>query len=296
MKAPTRIAFLTNLEHAHLTPDDRLVLEHLDPAILTVEPALWDDERVDWKLFDAIVVRSPWDYSIRFDRFRAWLSTIETLGIPVHNPIDLLRWNYHKFYLRDLRERGFLIPDTLFIPKGSRPSLKQIMNGRSWKAMILKPAVSAAARNTHRLDLEPHPQALLDELSADRDVLLQEFREEIRTQGEWSFIFFWNEFSHSVIKRPGNGDFRVQTYYGGSLQGAGVSDDLIAQAGAVVRSIGRPVLYARVDALDLKGRLCVMELEAFEPSLYLGAHQEAPRRFAGALGHLVDRLAKEEPR
>jgi hypothetical protein len=37
-------------------------------------------------------------------------------------------------------------------------------------------------------------------------------------QGELSFMFFNGNFSHSTLKVPKTGDFRVQSEYGGTVQ------------------------------------------------------------------------------
>ena len=61
-------------------------------------------------------------------------------------------------------------------------------------------------------------QAALDEVLTDTGALIQEFVDEIETDGEWSLVFFDGAFSHAVIKRPTAGDFRVQEDFGGSSE------------------------------------------------------------------------------
>ena len=61
-------------------------------------------------------------------------------------------------------------------------------------------------------------QAALDEVLTDTGALVQQFVDEIETDGEWSLVFFDGAFSHAVIKRPLAGDFRVQEDFGGSAE------------------------------------------------------------------------------
>ena len=95
--------------------------------------------------------------------------------------------------------------------------------------------------------------------------------------------FFDGVFSHAVCKRPKAGEYRVQFQYGGSNENVQVSEELIAQAShCLANAPGRPV-YARVDGVVRDGRFLLMELEVFEPLMFLSRHPEAPSRFAHAL-------------
>lgn len=243
------IALVTWSGLPELAPDDRLLRDALIRRGIDVHAAVWDDSRVDWRTFDAIVVRSTWDYHKRIDEFRAWLDSME--GLPLWNPPALLRWNIHKSYLLDLQARGVNIVPTLLV-----------------RDFIVKPAVSATAYRTER-----H--------TTDHDVLVQPFVPEIVADGELSFVFLGRKFSHAVRKRPGNDDFRVQTEFGGSVEPFAPSADLLAQAEGIAATLGEEWLYARVDCVVRDERLMLMELEATEPSLFLDA--ESAERFADAL-------------
>jgi hypothetical protein len=48
----------------------------------------WDDKRVDWGAYEAIAVRTTWDYSqseAKAYQFRRWLARISDLGVPCFN-------------------------------------------------------------------------------------------------------------------------------------------------------------------------------------------------------------------
>src|SRR5437762_11455387 len=100
--------------------------------------------------------------------------------------------------------------------------------------------------------------------------LIQKFIPEIRTNGEWSFIFLAGRFSHAVSKQPKEGDFRVQQRFGGYLNPTSPSACLIRQSQRIVALVGKPILFARVDGIEIGGELHLMELELIEPSLFLG--------------------------
>ena len=63
-----------------------------------------------------------------------------------------------------------------------------------------------------------------------------------------------------------------------------MSEELIAQARICLVHAAAPLVYARVDGVLKDGRFLLMELEVFEPLLFLSRHPEAPARFARAIG------------
>src|SRR5262249_58766925 len=110
---------------------------------------------------------------------------------------------------------------------------------------------------------------------------------EVAAGGEWSLIFLGGEYSHAVLKRPAEGDFRVQRHFGGSPAAAVPSARLIADAAAVLAEIGGPLLYARVDGIEREGRFVLMEAEVNEPYLFLEFSADAPGLFADAIARLT---------
>jgi len=246
---------------------------------------VWDTSGTAWERFDAVVIRSCWDYHTRLGEFTAWLDRVGQVGVPVWNPPALLRWNADKTYLRDLAARGIPIVPTRWVSRGEATSLAQVLAAARWSEAVVKPAVSAAAFHTWRVSRAEAEAAAtrFQALVATRDVLVQVFLPEIERSGEWSFCFFGGIYSHAVVKRPRPGEFRVQEAHGGTAQAARPGPALVAQAEAVIAALPGPTVYARVDACQVDGRLCLMELEALEPSLFLDQEPRAPDRFAAAI-------------
>jgi hypothetical protein len=127
---------------------------------------------------------------------------------------------------------------------------------------------------------------------AEFEALVQPFVEEVTRKGEWSLIFAAGEFSHAVLKRAKDGDFRVQYEFGGSAVSANPPQALIDDAQAILATIEEPWLYARVDGVERDGRLLLMELEMTEPSLFLARDERAPQRFARALAQMEMSLSR----
>ena len=144
---------------------------------------------------------------------------------------------------------------------------------------------------TRRWQIADAPTALqLNEIARtlqDRGALVQPFLPEI-ANGELSLMFFDGVYSHAAIKRPAAGDYRVQFQYGGTNEDIEVSADLVAQAHVCIEQCPTLPVYARVEGVVKDGTFLLMELEVFEPLLFLARHPEAPGRFARAIaGRLV---------
>lgn len=136
--------------------------------------------------------------------------------------------------------------------------------------LVVKPCVSAGAQNTvfvNRNNLEERTKEIGKLLKAD-DYIVQPFIEEIKN-GEWSFLFFNRKYSHSLLKKPKKGDFRVQHSHGGSISYPTPDPWHIQEAGEYFKNLRQPILYARVDGVIINNSFVLMELEMIEPYLLL---------------------------
>lgn len=280
-----KIAFVTHASLPGLAADDLLAVEELHRRGARVEPAVWDDPGVRWSAYDRVVIRSCWDYHLRPDAFFDWLDRLEGEGIPLWNSAAVVRGNVDKAYLGELGAAGLPVLPTVRLPQGEPADLAGLLDRQGWDEVVIKPSVSASAFRTLRTRRGEAAavQGTLDEMLASSGVLVQPFLAEIQQGGEWSLIFLGGEFSHAVLKRPKEGDFRVQTELGGSADPRTPSISLVEQARRIVAAIPRPWLYARVDGVEIGGVFTLMELELIEPSLFLVADEQAPARFAAAI-------------
>ncbi len=283
MTAP-RIAFAVSNEFPQLTDDDKLAAVALRANGAVVDPALWDGP-TDWSSYDAVVIRSCWDYHHRLDEFTTWLDKLEAPGVQVFNPPAVMRWNMDKNYLSEMQDEGAAVLPSVWLPQGARPKLAHLLEEKGWTNAVMKPVVSAAADNTvaiTSMDAADH-QAQFESLLERGGVIVQEFAPEIQTQGEWSFLFFNKTYSHAVLKQPKSGDFRVQRSYGGTVSLGVPQPALVEQARAILDAVDADLLYARVDVIERDGKLLLMELELVEPHLFFEQDPAAASRFADAL-------------
>jgi glutathione synthase/RimK-type ligase-like ATP-grasp enzyme len=267
---------------------DSLAYAPLQDLGWTVEEVPWTRPDVKWKSFDAIVIRSTWDYQRQPEAFLSVLEIIEIHGTPLFNSLEYCRWNMNKKYLRDLERKGVRILPTIWGETMTSDSVSQWCETLSSERVVMKPIIGANADDT--FVLTPNDQ---QQISNARQVfqlkpfLVQPFVQSIQTTGEFSLFYFGGHYSHAINKRPKQGDFRVQEEHGGIIT-AITADDYLKKPGQfVIDQLGQPLLYARVDFVEWQGSPALMEVELIEPSLYFAFDEESPRRFAEALDRML---------
>lgn len=283
------------------TADDLLAADRVAARCgASVEPVVWNAPSVSWGEYAAVLVRSTWDYHRCADEFMTWAAAVEAAGTPLWNPASVIRWNADKRYLAELERAGVPIVPTEWIARGGEAELGPVLERRGWPEAVVKPSVGATSYRTHRVRAEdPADHAdLLRVVAADSDALVQPFMREVSRDGEWSFIFFDDgvgalAYSHAVLKRPGQQDFRVQPEFGGIAQvqqpPASLVAAVIESASIIARLAPDRLLYARLDGVVSDGThapagtFVLMEAELIEPMLFFGDSESARDRFAEAV-------------
>jgi glutathione synthase/RimK-type ligase-like ATP-grasp enzyme len=266
----TRIALATSSELPGLDPDSQLLLPAFENLGVGAVPTVWSDPAVDWAAFDAVVIRSTWDYFDREEEFLAWVKRTGAIAKRFINPPDLVEWNAHKTYLRELADQGVPVVDTQWIESGETATVEHAHG-------IVKPAVSGGAQGLERVSAGAT-------ITADVDLLIQPFLASIVDEGELSLFYAAGEFTHMVRKVPASGDIRVQPEFGSDVRVEEPSDEARETSQTVLDAIGRELPYARVDLVRAEdGTLRLIELEIIEPQLYLRWAPETAERFASAI-------------
>ena len=273
----------------NILKEDRLVQQALEKRGFKVARKSWADPNVDWRLTKAIVFRSTWDYFHRFEAWQAWLNDVSKQTRLI-NPIEMIRWNMDKHYLRDLQERGINIPETKYIETGDQITLAQLHKETGWGNTILKPCISGAARHTYKL----HPGNLTDhekifqELIQVESMMLQPFQRNVVEKGEISMMVMGGKYTHAVLKIAKPGDFRVQDDFGGTVQAYQPTLEEINFAERTVAACEPIPCYARVDIIrDNHDQLAVIELELIEPELWFRLQPNAATALATAIEKVI---------
>jgi glutathione synthase/RimK-type ligase-like ATP-grasp enzyme len=261
--------------------DDRAFHAALAARRIDAPQVVWDAQNVNWPEFDAVLIRTTWDYQDKRDAFVAWA---ERLAVPVYNPADIVRWNTHKFYLRDLEARGVPIVPTEWLFRGTHPDIASLCRMRGWRRAFLKPCIGATARETLRFEAgDPAAQAHAARLLAAEDLMLQPYITRVETEGELSAVFIDGQLTHGVRKVPVPGDYRVQDDFGAKDFLIEFPDAVLARR--TIEAAGKPLLYGRADFLIADDGLRLTELELVEPSLFF-------RHCANAADVLADALVR----
>jgi len=153
-------------------------------------------------------------------------------------------------------------------------------------ATVVKPVVSAGAMDTVRVQL-PVPdeqRRQVEQAFAERPFMAQPFVDAVVKEGEFSVFVFGGAYSHSILKTPKTGDFRVQEEFGSRLLRVEPEPALLEAAERVLAVLSEVPLYARVDLVRMPdGAFALMELELIEPGLYFRLDPSAATRFAKAV-------------
>ena len=156
--------------------DDRRLVEALGEAGVDATVVPWEEPGADWGSYDAVVIRSTWNYARRRDAFLRWCDSI---GDRLHNSPALVRWNSDKHYLRDLDAAGIPVVDTAYVDPGEPlPGL----DGE----VVVKPAISAGGRDSGRFGPATHGLArdLVESIHAGgRTAMLQPFQASVDEAG-----------------------------------------------------------------------------------------------------------------
>lgn len=266
-----------------LDPDDRILAAELRKRGLRVSSAIWSDPDVDWHLSRLCLVRSTWDYHMRYDEFRRWVDRVASVSIVKNDPA-LLTWSSHKSYLREIHERGVPVVPSAWLEQGQSANLAAIRANRGWKDTVIKPARGAATHGVMHVrsnrDSLRMGQGHLDRLLGENDVLVQPYFESVQGYGERALIFISGAYSHAITKKAFDSVLAVRD---APLARIEASDYEVEIASNALRSCPSEPLYARVDLLHDDGRPYVNEVELIEPALYFGANTTAAVRLADAL-------------
>ena len=291
--AGRRVAFLTMDDPTGFVIDDRLAVEPLARLGWAVEHVSWRAD-ADWGAFEAVVIRSPWDYHEAPDAFLAALETIDASGTTLLNGLAAVRWNLCKTYLRELEAAGVPTIPTVWrdglAPGGTAGLFDAVAALGAARAdeIVVKPVVGANASGAFRITRDAPRAAEVEAHYAGLPLMAQPFVRSVVDEGEFSIFAFGGETSHTILKTPAPRDFRVQEEHGGVITAVAPEPALLAAAQAAFdatqAAVGEALLYARADLVRAPdGGFWTIEVEAIEPALYFRMDAEAPARFARAL-------------
>jgi hypothetical protein len=259
--------------------DEALLLRALRGRGHEVSMIPWDSPTADPAEFDAVVVRSTWNYPDQPQEFMAWIAQ-SALKTKLLNPAEVMLWNLHKGYLQQLESEGVRIVPTIWFKASELETLNQV-TGKT----VIKPAVGAGSMDTRIVTPETvkRAQDWLKGFHPMRPMMLQPFVESVNSVGEQSIIVIGGTPSHRIHKTP-----RFEGQDEAVLGPFDVEPHFAELCATILSHVSEPTLYARVDLMQAaSGEWLLSELELIEPSLFFKQCPAAVERFCTSLESML---------
>ena len=288
------LALATAISACH-SDDDLAPLQQACAAEgLRADIVAWDDPTVSWSRFDAVLLRSTWDYTRRLPEFLDWCERVAA-RTRLLNPIEVVRWNVDKHYLGEIAARGVPVIESHYLEPGDDPATLPEL-----PEFVLKPCVGAGSRGARRFVAAERDAALAharELLAQGHSVLQQPYLAQVDALGETALIFFEGRFSHAIRKGPllRRGEAATRALFAPEhIAARAPSDEERAVARLVVASLPfERLAYARVDLLPSPQGPQLLELELTEPSLFFATAPGAAERFAKTLAARLEAVGAE---
>tara|TARA_A100000164_G_scaffold60838_1_gene49223 strand:- start:489 stop:1379 length:891 start_codon:yes stop_codon:yes gene_type:complete len=267
--------------------EEELLKNALEKINLTVDIAYWDDQNYDWSNTKIALIRTTWDYYQKLDKFVDWIEGVSK-QTKLINDKNLLLWNLNKKYLLDLEKKGINIVPTRMVTHKETDTFSEICAENGWNEVIVKPAVSAAAFNTFRIKFSEFQnfESKFQKLLSESEMIIQPFFSSILKKGEASLMAVNGKFTHGILKRAKQGDFRVQDDFGGTVHQFSANKNEIFFAENVFKCCDEVPIYGRVDIMwNNSNDIFLSELEIVEPEIW-------SRKFPKNADYLAEAIKK----
>jgi len=248
----------------------------------------------DWGQFDAVVIRSTWDYSNHLPEFLKWASEVSSQSILL-NDLATITANTNKKYLTNLNDVGVATIPTIYLPPQGELTPNQIEQINVWLSnsgkLAIKPSVDAGARLAGLARDLPTSLELIGRIhKVSKTAMIQPYLAAVDSDGEHAVVLLGGEISHAVIKRPA----LTEGGHGDGLALVDIDEGLRSfckqvATGAVESGLTPDwsgLLYARIDAVPSPASphgWQLMELELTEPALFFDKYPTAAGVFIDAL-------------
>ncbi|MEG1150192.1 MAG: hypothetical protein RSE17_02760 [Bacilli bacterium] len=289
--------------------EDWLLKNALNKLNVNVDIISWEDESLDYKKYDALIIRSIWGYQDNSIKFNNWLDSLLKNNIKVFNDVSIVKNNLNKYeQFKLLKKYNIPCINTEFIfKKDIKDSLSNTINSlletnfNKKDLIVIKPVISGSGNNTYIIDSKKNHNnsIMLSEVDSlfNNDILtnglmIQKFMPEI-INGEYSLIYIDSSLSHVMLRFPAifSSVYHVDEIVLKSL------DSEVLSLGNSIKEIKeyKNSLYMRVDILKTNEGTKIMEVELLDPDLLYNyikdskMRQKAMNLFANSI---VKRLNK----
>lgn len=297
-----KIALITSSDHLALDFDMPLLVAACKESKIDVTICDWESNNIDWSYFDALILRSPWNYIDKTTKFLYWCEHVSNIT-RLLNPFSVCKWSLNKNYLEWLSYNGIPTVPFLVLKRNTKFSqdfslfIENFLEANI-DDIVLKPNIGAYSKNVKRFKMAETSSMLdyINELHEQNfDVIAQPYMKSIDQFGESNLTFFNNIYSHAIKKSALlNEDKEAGFPTQGSRKPYEAEDEektIALKALTMVSKTlndGEPLLYSRIDLVkDSTGRSVILELELCEPSLNLPFSKKSAKTFAEAIASKI---------
>ena len=262
-----KVAIVSSLEHRNKISEDKGLKSALQKYGIESDIVAWESKDAKWTIYDAAILRSAWGYHKKYNEFTHWLDYLDTCGVRLINPTNMVRWNIRKdLQLDTLQTLGIpVIP--YCITNSADISVSTLRKQFDTNKIVLKPTVSASGTDTYLLGDSLSKNAIVPAdiatIFKNRKIIAQPYLENI-TDGEYALVYIGGQFSHAVIRFPGVFAQKQSPVY---IENSKVPAKVLELAESCSKKLnqhfGSTPAYARY---DIVGGV-VMEIELAEPDL-----------------------------
>ena len=271
-----RIALVSCDKWVGKVKEDELLKFELNKLFVEVDIVSWQDKKVDYSKYDAVIIRSLWGYQDYIEEFIDYLDKLKKDRVKVFNNVDILKGNLNKYEQFKILDK-YEIPhiETYFLKKDELDNVNKI--NEDHKDLVVKPIISGSGDNTfiisstikkNNIDVDKVKEKFSGVLNdVNNYLMVQPFVKEI-DNGEISVVLIDNKVSHIVVRNTGVFNDKGSI----SVVGLDAMDDkmrFIVDSCARINEY-KDALYMRVDLVKIDDDYKVMELELVEPQLFLG--------------------------
>jgi glutathione synthase/RimK-type ligase-like ATP-grasp enzyme len=276
------VCFVSGSVYAIVDEETQYLIDSLKRKGKTSNIENWDNPNVDWNKYTLCINKTTANYMLHPNEYIEWAYQTEKVT-KLWNSAELLKWNHHKSYLLELQKKGIPIPPTVMITTDSNQTLLEA-TPNEWDEIIIKPAITGGSFGLRRVNrkspkAESHYAKVLRTGYIEKgpdgtpydcprcDVLAQKYVPEIEQHGEASLIYFGGTFSHAVLKKPREGDFRAHPMWGAGMRMYEPSEDEIELGYSTLEATPDTTHYARIDLIPGNNPV-VIEEELIDPNLF----------------------------
>lgn len=289
-----KVAIVSSLEHCNKISEDIGLKSALQTYGIESDIVAWESKDAEWAVYGAAILRSAWGYHKKYNEFTHWLDRMDTCGVRLINPTNMVRWNIRKdLQLGTLQTLGIpVIP--CCVTNSADINISALKEQFNMNRIVLKPTVSASGTDTYVLDdaLDKNTIVPADiaTIFKNRQIIAQPYLANI-IDGEYALVYIGGQFSHAVIRFPG---IFVQKQSPVYIEKQKVPTKILELAEICATKLkqhfGITPAYARYDIVDGT----VMEVELAEPDLMTRNIPEESR--LKALNNLAQIVHKEAAR